>query len=205
VPLTRRKDLKMLAPHQPSYQSSPPDHTYGFRKCCEAVREAVPIEEIARRYTDLEPLGGRAWFDGRCPLPDHEDKTPSFYIYPPGRFYCYGCNRGGDVVDLEFFCGDYGELWEAMISLAVDYSVELPERSPSWRRKPEREKPVRDGIEAEKIHAARRRLYRRFFEPVVLATIDAEDREHDAQLFWEATAPLAEHLVAHMMGSHTSG
>jgi DNA primase len=169
------------------------------------VRQAVPIEEVARHYTDLEPLGGRAWFDGCCPLPDHEDKTPSFYIYPPGRFYCYGCNRGGDVVDLEFHCGDYGELWEAMISLAVDYGVELPERSPSWRRKQERQKPVRDGIEAAKIHAARRRLYRRFFEPVVLATTDLEDREHDAQLFWEATAPLAEHLVAHMMGRRTSG
>jgi hypothetical protein len=108
-------------------------------------------------------------------------------------------------VDLEFACGDYGELWEAMISLALDYGVELPERPPSWRRKQERQKPVRDGIEAAKIHAARRRLYRRFFEPLVLATTGVEDREHDAQLFWEATAPLAEHLVANMMGSRTSG
>ena len=187
------------------YQGDPLHSSYGFRKCCEAVRQAVPIEEVARRYTDLEPLGGRAWFTGRCPLPDHEDKTPSFYIYPPGRYWCYGCDRGGDVVDLEFFCGDYGELWEAMISLAVDYNVELPECPRSWRRKQERQKPVRDGIEALKIHAARRRLYRRFFEPVVLATTDADDREHDAHLFWEATAPLAEHLVAHMMGSRSDG
>jgi DNA primase len=144
----------MLAPQKPFYQGDSLHNSYGFRRCCEAVRQAVPIEEVARRYTDLEPLGGRAWFDGRCPLPDHEDKTPSFYIYPPGRFYCYGCGRGGDVVDLEFHCGDYGELWEAMISLAVDYDVELPERSPSWRRKQERQKPVRGGIEAAKIHAA---------------------------------------------------
>jgi DNA primase len=195
----------MLAPQKEVYQGNPREDTYGFRRCCEAIRQAVPIEEIARRYTVLEPLGGRAWFDGRCPLPDHEDKTPSFYIYPPGRFYCYGCGRGGDVVDLEFFCGDYGELWEAMMSLALEYGVELPERPPSWRRKQERQKPVKDAIEGAKIHAARRRLYRRFFEPVVLATTDAEDREHDAQVFWEATAPLAEHLVAHMMGSRSDG
>jgi hypothetical protein len=70
---------------------------------------------------------------------------------------------------------------------------------------PRSQSPVRDGIEAAKIHAARRRLYRRFFEPVVLATIDADDRKHDAQLFWEATAPLAEHLVANMMGSRGDG
>jgi DNA primase len=182
-----------------------PHHTYGFRKCCEAIREAVPIEEVARRYTDLEPFGGQAWFTGRCPLPDHEDKTPSFYIYPPGRFYCYGCNRHGDVVDLEFFCGDYGELWEAMIALSLEYGVELPKRPESWYRRQERQKPIRAGIEAAKIHAARRRLYRKFFEPLVLATEDQETRAHDAQLFWEMTEPLAERLVATMMGGRGDG
>jgi CHC2 zinc finger len=189
---------------QEVYSGALPQATYGFRKCCEAVRVAVPVEETARRYTDLEPLGSsaRAWFTGRCPLPDHEDRTPSFYIYPGevgGRWWCYGCVRGGDVVDLALLCGDYGELWVAMVSLAVEYGVELPERPRSWYRKQERQRPIRDGIEAKKIDAARRRLYRRLFEPLILATDDAEDRAHDAQLFWEATAPLAEHLVAHMM------
>jgi DNA primase len=189
----------MVAPQTQAYQSSSPDKTYGFRKCCEAIQEAVPIEKVARRYTELEQLGGRAWFAGRCPLPDHKDRNPSFYIYPPGRFHCYGCNRGGDVVDLEFFCGDYGELWEAMIALSLEYGVEPPTRPESWYRKQERQRPVRDGIEAVKMHAARRRLYRKFFEPLVLATTNEEDRAHDAQLFWEATEPLAEHLVANMM------
>jgi DNA primase len=178
-----------------------PENTHGFRKCCEAIKTAVPVEAIARRYTELKPLGGKAWFDGRCPLPDHDDHDPSFYIYPPGRWWCYGCGRGGDVIDLEFRCGDYGELWVAMVALAVEYGVQLPERPQSWRRKQERLRPVRDGIEEAKIHVARRRLYRRFFEPLVLATEDAEDRTHDAQLFWECTAPLAEHLVANLMGS----
>ena len=112
--------------------SQPPESTYWFRKCCEAVRAAVPIEEIARRYTELQPLGGRAWFTGSCPLPDHDDHDPSFYIYPPGRWWCYGCDRGGDVIDLEFHCGVYNELWEAMIALASEYSVELPRRSEKW-------------------------------------------------------------------------
>ena len=177
----------------------PPENTYGFRKCCDAIKAAVPVEEIAHRYTELKPLGGRAWFDGRCPLPDHDDHDPSFYIYPLGR-WCYGCNRGGDVIDLEFHCGGYNELWVAMVALAVEYSAVLPERPQSWRRKQERQRPVRDGIEEAKIRGLRRRLYRRFFEPLVLATEDAEDRAHDAQLFWESTAWLAKHLVANMMG-----
>ena len=182
-----------------AHESYDDRHPYGFRKSCEAIREAVPLPEVAGRFTELRRVGDKHL--GRCPLPDHEDRSPSFYCYPDGRWWCFGCNRGGDVVDLEFHCGDYGELWEAMISLAVDYGVELPERPRSWHRKHERQRPIRDGIEAAKIHAARPRLYRRFFEPLILATDDAEDRAHDAQLYWEATAPLAEHLVANMMMS----
>jgi hypothetical protein len=105
------------------------------------------------------------------------------------------------VVDLEFHCGDYGELWEAMIGLSLEYGVELPRRPESWYRKQERQQPTRDGIEAAKLQVARRRLYRRYFEPLVLATTDEEDRAHDSQLFWEATEPLAEHLIANMMES----
>jgi DNA primase len=125
------KGVSMTAP-TPIVQDSPLDTSYGFRKCCEVVRDAVPLEVVARRYTHLEPFSGKAWFTGQCAIPDHEDKTPSFYIYPPGRWWCYGCSRGGDVVDLEFFCGDYGELWEAMIALAVEYGVELPKRTEHW-------------------------------------------------------------------------
>jgi hypothetical protein len=185
------------------YREAPLETTYGLKRSCKAIRMSVPVEEVARRYSALEPLGGKARFKARCPLPDHEDRTPSlpsFYIYPPGRWWCYGCGRGGDVVDLEFFCGDYSELWEAMISLAIEYDVDLPERPPSWHRKHERQRPIRDGIEAAKVYAARRRLYKWCCEPLVLATEDEEDRAHDAHLYWEATAKLAEHLVANMMG-----
>jgi hypothetical protein len=177
-----------------------PNHTYGFRKCCEAVRDAVSIAEVARRYTDLEPLGGRAWFTGRCPLPDHDDKDPSFYIYPPGRYYCYGCGSSGDVVDLEFHCGDYGELWEAMIALSVEYGVELPKRPESWYRKQERQRPVRDAINRARFDHLRRRLFRWFFEPSLLRIESSDEREAEAALLWDATAPLAEMMLERMWG-----
>ena len=133
---------------------------YSFRKCCEAVRAVVPIEEIARRYTDLKPLGGKAWFTGRCPLPDHPDNDPSFYIYPPGRWWCYGCNRGGDVVDLEFHCGDCGELWEAMIALAVEYSVALPERPPKWHDWQQTKSDIRRAAREARKVVRRERLFK---------------------------------------------
>ena len=37
----------------------------------------------------------------RCPLPDHEDRTPSCKVYkvPERGWYCYGCGRGGTIYD----------------------------------------------------------------------------------------------------------
>ncbi len=36
----------------------------------------------------------------RCPLPDHDDSTPSFQIKKPGnRWKCYGCQRYGGPID----------------------------------------------------------------------------------------------------------
>ena len=181
----------MVATPPELYPGSSPDNTYGFRKCCEAIRGAVPIEDVARRYTRLEPLGGRAWFSGRCPLPDHEDRSPSFYLYPPGRYHCYGCERGGDVVDLEFFCGDYGELWEAMISLAVDYCVELPSRSDAWFRRQERQQPVRGAIDQIRLNSLQRRLYRWLFLPMVERIEDPDERREEGERLWVETAELA--------------
>jgi DNA primase len=174
---------------------SPPDTSHGFRKCCEAIRDVVPIEQHARRYTHLEPFGGNAWFVGRCALPDHEDKTPSFYIYPPGRYHCYGCGGSGDVVDLEFHCGDYTELWEAMISLAVEYGVELPQRPPAWFARQERQKPVRDALEEVKIRHVQRRLYR-LFAPVIERIEDQTERKAEKAQTWHDLRQVAVLVVA---------
>ena len=37
-----------------------------------------------------------------CPLPDHDDRTPSCKVYnePDGGWFCFGCGRGGTVYDL---------------------------------------------------------------------------------------------------------
>lgn len=34
-----------------------------------------------------------------CPLPDHDDRTPSFKVYetPERGVWCFGCHRGGDI------------------------------------------------------------------------------------------------------------
>jgi hypothetical protein len=161
------------------------DSSYGLRKCCKAVRDAVPLEEVARRYTDLESVGGKAWFTGRCPLPTHDDKTPSFYIYPPGRYHCYGCGGRGDVVDLEFHCGNSGELWEAMISLAVEYGVELPQRPQRWLEAQERRVTYLDWSYEVIGEELARRVFKVTVLPFIDAITDPGEREEALERAWE--------------------
>jgi len=37
----------------------------------------------------------------RCPFHDHEDRTPSFKVYPDADrgVWCFGCQRGGGIYD----------------------------------------------------------------------------------------------------------
>jgi hypothetical protein len=37
-----------------------------------------------------------------CPLPDHDERTPSFKVYedPERGWFCFGCCRGGTIYDL---------------------------------------------------------------------------------------------------------
>jgi len=92
------------------------------------VREAVSLKEYAGELMKLRRSGGV--LVGRCPLPDHEDKTPSFTVWPGNdSWWCFGCSRGSDVIDLYFYAEGCPEPWEAMIGLSLKYNVKLPSRS----------------------------------------------------------------------------
>lgn len=73
------------------------------------VKQAVSVEELAERFTQLAPAGPGK-LKGRCPL--HEERTPSFYVYQDSRrWQCFGaCASGGDVVELARRLMDLGKL-----------------------------------------------------------------------------------------------
>lgn len=79
----------------------------------------VAIE--ARDY--VSALTGRDVDAGKvpCVLPDHDERTASFVVYPgDGGWYCYGCHRGGGIYDLA------AALWD-LSTRGRDF-VELHER-----------------------------------------------------------------------------
>lgn len=64
----------------------------------EKIKESIDIVDVIEQYVDLEKVNGYT-YKASCPLPDHNDKTPSFYVNKKDQFFkCFGCSWGGDII-----------------------------------------------------------------------------------------------------------
>ncbi|HEY6793695.1 MAG TPA: DNA primase [Kineosporiaceae bacterium] len=67
------------------------------REDVEHVREVSRIDEVVAEHVTLKSAGIGA-LKGLCPF--HDEKSPSFNVRPAiGRWHCFGCHLGGDVID----------------------------------------------------------------------------------------------------------
>ncbi len=60
------------------------------------LRDSNDIESVISGYMELRRRGRT--LTGLCPF--HNEKTPSFTVYPEtASYYCFGCGAGGDVIN----------------------------------------------------------------------------------------------------------
>jgi DNA primase len=143
----------------------------------------------------LRRIGGERW-TALCPLPGHDEKTPSFVVYPGDRgFWCYGCQRGGDVVDLAQAAWGIDRADVAAAEVLMTFGHPIPERLPAWFRRQERQAPIRARIESVRTEVLMRRLFRFVFEPMISAIEDADERAEMAAELWRGAVPMAARMV----------
>lgn len=91
------------------------------------VIEANSLVNVISQYTQLKPSG--QGFMGRCPFPDHVEKTASFSVSDSKQVYhCFGCKKSGNIFT---FLKDYNGMSfpEAVEYLADRAGIVLPELS----------------------------------------------------------------------------
>lgn len=59
------------------------------------VKSRLTIDDVVGRVVALKPKARHKV--GLCPF--HVERSPSFTVYPDGRFHCFGCGAHGDIFD----------------------------------------------------------------------------------------------------------
>lgn len=178
-------------------RSSPP---IAMQPNIRTVKASVRIETVAADYGGEFRMVGNERLIGRCLSPNHEDQTPSMSIYTDDqRFKCFGCQHGGDVLDLVMLA-EGCELHDALVSLANRYGIELPGRPDSWHRKQSRQQKIRDDIDREKIEHIRLLVFRLIFLPW-LRRLPNWSREEATQSSWELSRSIALRLYEERRGA----
>lgn len=116
------------------------------------LREAADIVAVVGERVTLRRAGRN--FVGLCPF--HGEKTPSFSVSrEKGSYYCFGCKRGGDVID---FVVELDRLTfvEAVESLARRFGIELPPSSPQAQQRRREEDALLDALDAAQAFFSRR-------------------------------------------------
>ena len=98
----------------------------------ELVRSSTNLVDLVSETVSLKPIHGGRDFLGLCPF--HDDKNPSFHVYPDRQTYrCWVCDQGGDcfrwVMEIEKL-----PFPEAMESLARRARLEIPKKKHWWSR-----------------------------------------------------------------------
>ena len=115
----------------------------------EEIKARNDIVSVVEQYVQLSKKSQKNYF-GLCPF--HREDTPSFSVSPSKQiFYCFGCNKGGDVIRFIREIEGLGYP-EAIRLLAERAGVRMPDiDEDAWRERSQR----RRALEAIAVEAAR--------------------------------------------------
>jgi DNA primase len=187
--------------HNPNPGKTPNTRRYrgiSYASPIDAAKEAVPVIDLADLLCGPGRLRkvGNEWA-GRCPLPDHEDRSPSFTANPEKNvWFCHGCLRGGDVVELYRLAEGYDqrEAHTAAAMLLMEFGHDLPERPPSWSAKQYRQAKARQALYEAKVESVQRRMFRHL-SPILEDIQSSAEREAEAEYLWKACHRIGQCLV----------
>ena len=116
------------------------------------LREVADIVTVVGDQLTLRKAGRN--FVGLCPF--HAEKTGSFNVSrEKGTYYCFGCKRGGDVIDFVMEM-DRVTFPEAVERLADRFGIALPEATPGAARRRSENDQLGEALEAAQAYFAAR-------------------------------------------------
>jgi hypothetical protein len=84
------------------------------------LKQAIPLSVyIHYVFPAVELRKHGTYWQGHCPYPGHEDKSPSFTVYQERFFECYGCGETGDIFTLVSLVDGLERFDDAVKSLAL--------------------------------------------------------------------------------------
>jgi DNA primase len=171
---------------------------YALGKSIAAIKQAISIATAANDLgADLRPSGEDFRGKGIC----HGGANETALLVEPdrGRWYCFRCSEGGDVLDL-YIAVEGGGLPDAVVALAERYAVELPRRPERWHAWNNEKGRRREELARWRARRYQRRFYALFAAEGVAAIEDEAERVEEMNRCWSEMGALARAWAARSMG-----
>jgi hypothetical protein len=114
-------------PPTPGARNDTPPPRIAIRTELDSRLRAIPAHDYVLALTGRAPDR-----QGKVLCPFHQEKYASLQLYRDGSFYCFGCGRGGSIIDFAAAlrgCGTRGEDFLALRAhLARRFALELTPR-----------------------------------------------------------------------------
>ncbi len=168
---------------------------YAIRAAIRKLKDEISIEEYLDAH-GVEVRHNRA----RCLV--HDGDNPQSFSIDPERqlWHCFSCRDGGDLLDLCEMVEKHADTWTAVVSLAQQFNVELPQRPQRWHQRQTEKGRIREAAATAIARRYQRRLVK-LYAP--LALIGGETPEEElatleelGEALWSYCMDLAKRRVA---------